>query len=65
VASTRTVEQIRKRIGVDTLAYLSPEGMLEAMPLPSEKFCTACFTGKYPVPVRDRISKLQFENQPE
>jgi len=60
-ASSHNIEEIRKRIGVDTLGYLSLEGMLDSMPAPASKFCTACFTGKYPVPVKERFSKYTFE----
>jgi len=48
VASSHTEEEIRQFLGLETLGYLSIEGMLKAMPLPSEEFCLACFTGKYP-----------------
>jgi len=48
VASSHTEEEIRQFLGLETLCYLSIEGMLKAMPLPREEFCLACFTGKYP-----------------
>ncbi|MFH1783447.1 MAG: amidophosphoribosyltransferase [bacterium] len=48
IASKRTVEQVRDFIGLDSLEYLSLEGMLKAMLLPKEEFCTACFNGDYP-----------------
>jgi amidophosphoribosyltransferase len=51
VASNRSVEQIRAEVGVDSLGYLSIEGMLSVMPKPQENFCAACFTGDYPIPV--------------
>ena len=38
-----------KFIGVDSLGYLSLEGMIKAMPFPREMFCLSCFDGKYPV----------------
>ncbi|HEX2959036.1 MAG TPA: amidophosphoribosyltransferase [Chitinispirillaceae bacterium] len=49
VASSQTIEDIRNYLEVDSLGYLSIEGMLSVMPHP-ENFCTACFTGNYPVP---------------
>ena len=61
IASSLTVNEIGRRIGVDSLGYLSLDGMLESMPIPKKEFCTACFTGKYPVPVRKKISKYEFE----
>jgi amidophosphoribosyltransferase len=48
VASSHTEEEIRQFLGLETLGYLSIQGMLKAMPLPQEEFCLACFTGKYP-----------------
>jgi len=49
VASKHDIAWIRDFIGADSLEYLSLEGMLSSMPLPKENFCTACFTGKYPI----------------
>ena len=48
IAANDTIEEIRKFIGVDSLKYLSLEGMLNSMMLPKESFCTACFTKDYP-----------------
>ncbi|MEM1329918.1 MAG: amidophosphoribosyltransferase [Planctomycetota bacterium] len=41
------VEKIRDFLGVDSLHYLSLEGMLSCMERPSEHYCTACFSGDY------------------
>jgi len=50
IASSKSVEEIREYIGVDTLYYLSLEGMIKsAMNNKNKGFCTACFTGDYPV----------------
>jgi amidophosphoribosyltransferase len=52
IASTHTVEEIRQRIGADTLAYLSHEGLLAAVgDGGGDRHCTACFSGRYPVAV--------------
>jgi amidophosphoribosyltransferase len=48
IAATKTVEEIRDFIGADTLGYLSIEGVLAALELPYERFCFACFDGRYP-----------------
>jgi amidophosphoribosyltransferase len=53
IASGREVEEIRRFIAADSLAYLSIEGMLKSLQTPPEKFCTACFDGHYPVPFTD------------
>lgn len=53
IASNNSVEAIRDYIEADSLAYLSVEGMLEAArggpDQPRESYCTACFTGRYPI----------------
>lgn len=50
IAANMSVEEIRKFIGADSLHYLSIEGMIAAANKHHQKgFCTACFTGKYPV----------------
>lgn len=52
IASNHTVEEIREIVGADTLCYLSLNGLLTALKrLGGEEFCTACLTGRYPVPV--------------
>ncbi len=61
IASAHSVEWIRKFIGLDSLKYLSLDGMLEAMPLPKDQFCTACFTGTYPIKPAGRLSKNILE----
>ncbi len=61
IAGRMTVEEIREHIDADTLGYLSVEGLLEAVGLAKEKFCLACFTGDYPVPVPLQMDKLALE----
>lgn len=61
IASNRTIDQIRDFIGLDSLGYLSLDGMLDAMLLPRDGFCTACFDGSYPVMPPKRASKNMLE----
>ena len=63
IASGHSIEWIREFIGLDSLEYLSLEGMLEAMLLPKEEFCTACFNEEYPVKPAKRISKNILEKE--
>ena len=49
VAADNTVEGIRDYLGLDSLSYLSVEGLVEATGLPKDHFCLACFTGNYPI----------------
>jgi len=52
IAAAHSVDEIRRFIGADSLAYLSQEGLLNAVGDPAEeRFCTACFSGRYPVDV--------------
>jgi amidophosphoribosyltransferase len=63
IAAKMSVEEITKQLEVDTLAYLSLQGMIQATREDSESFCSACFTGKYPVAVPELLkdSKLMLE----
>jgi amidophosphoribosyltransferase len=47
IAYNRTVEDIRKIIGADSLAYLNENRLLELSQ--GQAICTACFSGKYPI----------------
>jgi amidophosphoribosyltransferase len=49
VAHGRTVEEIATELGVDSLAYLSLEGVYEAIRSTRETHCDACFSGDYPL----------------
>ena len=51
IASSRSVEEIRITIGANSLGYLSLEGLLSCVTRPQD-YCTACFSGKYPLKVR-------------
>ena len=52
IAATHTVEEIRRQIGADSLAYLSEAGLLAAVnDAGGNRHCTACFSGRYPVAV--------------
>ena len=54
IASSNSVDETAAYLGVDSLGYLSLDGMLEAAPLPRESFCHACFSGDYCVTVEDK-----------
>ena len=49
IAHDRTVEEIAEELGADSLAYLSMEGVYEAIGTPRRAHCDACFTGDYPL----------------
>jgi amidophosphoribosyltransferase len=61
IAHNRTIEQIAAFLEVDSLAYLSLEGMLSCLNAPASHYCTACWSGQYKIPVDAPQSKLTFE----
>jgi amidophosphoribosyltransferase len=61
VAHNRTLDQIRDFIEVDSVAYLSMEGMLSCLKFDHEDCCTACWSGQYKIPVDQPTSKFSFE----
>ncbi len=60
IAANYTVDEITAQIGVDSLGYLSLEGMLNAVPGGPHGFCHACFSGDYPTPPPTDPDKLRF-----
>ncbi len=61
IAARLDVEGIRQHIGADTLGYLSLDGMVRSTGLDETHFCTACFTGDYPIPVQLELTKEVLE----
>ena len=49
IANHKTLEDIEKFLGVDSLKYLSMDGLVKAVGQSKDKFCFACFNGDYPV----------------
>jgi amidophosphoribosyltransferase len=60
IAANMNTEQIAAHIGVDTLGYLSLDGMLGSVPDGPGGFCHACFSGDYPTPPPADPDKLRF-----
>jgi amidophosphoribosyltransferase len=58
IAATHSVEEIRQFLGVDSLGYLSLEGMLRSAGGTSG-FCHACFSGEYPTPIPEDLVQLR------
>lgn len=61
IASNKSIEEVKNFIGLDSLGYLSLEGMLKSMPQDGREFCTACFSGNYPTKLPRRASKSILE----
>ena len=65
IAASHSVEAIRDYIGLDSLHYLSLDGLLEGAQATREDhpFCLACYTGCYPVTFEEQVSKHCFEKE--
>jgi amidophosphoribosyltransferase len=61
IAATHTLEEIRKYLGADSLAYLSLDGLTGAVQGGKSRYCTSCYTGVYPIAFpRDEAAYLQL-----
>ncbi len=62
LASSMSVEEIARFMGVDTLGYLSLEGLLDSVPNKGNSYCDACFSGNYPVEPPQDLKKSCLED---
>ncbi len=61
LAANMTNEEMRAFIGCDSLAFISPDGLREAVSdAHHHTFCDACFTGDYPVDLPESVKKRAF-----
>jgi amidophosphoribosyltransferase len=63
IASSHTVEEIGKYIEADSLAYLSLQGLIRAVGGKGNEFCTACYTGQYPIDFADMTLDAKAEDR--
>ncbi len=61
IANQMSKEELRVQFGADSLEYLSLEGMLSCVPEGETNYCTACFSGKYPIPIDPDTSITQCD----
>jgi amidophosphoribosyltransferase len=61
IATGRTIDQIRDYLGVDSLHFLSLDGMLSCVSRPKENYCAACFDGVYRINIDKPVTKLDLE----
>jgi amidophosphoribosyltransferase len=66
IAHKLDIPAICRRIGADSLAYISLEGMMRAVGAINaagepQGYCNACFTGNYPIPLVEKPDKLALE----
>jgi amidophosphoribosyltransferase len=59
IAATRSVQEIEKFLGATSLRYLSYEGMIQAAGIPESQLCTSCFTGVYPIDIKERAAEVK------
>ena len=59
IAAQMTHEELVRHLGVDTLGYLSLDGMLAAMPTGPAGYCHACFSGRYPTAIPSEPGMLR------
>ena len=64
IAARLTLEEIAAHLGVDSLAYLSKQGMVDAAHANSAHFCTACFDGAYPIEMDEQVSSSKLMLEP-
>ncbi|MEZ6187385.1 MAG: amidophosphoribosyltransferase [Planctomycetota bacterium] len=57
IASGNSLDAIAQKLEVDSLGYLSVEGMLSTVSGPPGHYCTACWSGDYPVPIPEGLGK--------
>ncbi|MDP3940317.1 MAG: amidophosphoribosyltransferase, partial [Deltaproteobacteria bacterium] len=66
IASSSSIEEISRFIQADSLGYISVEGMHAVAASAANTYCDACFTGNYPVDIRDETQPPQLNLfQPE
>ncbi|KAA3612385.1 MAG: amidophosphoribosyltransferase [Calditrichaeota bacterium] len=62
IANEMSTEKICEYLGADSLEYLSTEGLLNSVPHDKGGYCTACFTGDYPIPPEKIKNKNDLED---
>ncbi|HEY3864312.1 MAG TPA: amidophosphoribosyltransferase [Verrucomicrobiae bacterium] len=63
MAVNHSLDEIRRYLNADSVAYLSEAGMVKATGLPKDSFCMACYDGRYPVPYDEQLDKHIIERR--
>jgi amidophosphoribosyltransferase len=61
LANNRDFKQIAEFLEVDSVGYVSLEGLLGCAKLPGDHYCTACWSGKYRIPIDIAVNKFSLE----
>lgn len=64
IAANHSVDEIRRFLDVDSLGYLSLEGMLGASSKLPDRFCSACWSGRYPTEIPAEATTSGFVEEP-
>lgn len=56
IASSKSVEEIRRAVGADVVCYQTLDGLLDAIGFPKQETCLACLTGVYPTPLAQSLA---------
>ncbi len=63
LANQCTLDEIRRYLNADSIGYLGLDGMIKATSRPGSDFCTACFSGRYPLPFDEKFDKFIMEKR--
>ena len=61
IGSHKTVEEIRKFLGATSLHYLSLDRLIKSIGLPKKHLSTSCFTGIYPIDLKERKKEVNYD----
>ena len=59
IAATKSVEEMQAYLGANSLRFLSYAGMIKATGISEDQFCTSCFTGVYPIDIKERSKEVK------
>lgn len=61
ISSRKSVSEVNKHLGSTSLYFISYKGMINATGIPESLFCTSCFTGKYPINIKERKKEVKYK----
>ncbi len=61
LAATKSIDEMREYIGATSLHFLSLKGMIAATGISEDQFCMSCFTGEYPIDIKERRKEISFD----
>jgi amidophosphoribosyltransferase len=61
LVNNMTMEEIREFLNVDSIGFISLDGLLSCASLPPDHYCTACWSGNYKIPINSVVNKFCME----